>query len=117
MSPEVMEATKIFPPPVSLKFSRDDRRIVVYFLSEVSNWLGFFELGLQKQWGSLGMIGDVLGEQSSFGTDEDFLKDFSRWFQTFFFIRKNLEDVPLNDDSSIRLIRRGRFFLSWGDGI
>ena len=72
MSPEVMEATKISPPPVSLKFSRDDRRIVVYFLSEV----GFFELGLQKQWGSLGMIGDVLGEQSSFGTDEDFLKRF-----------------------------------------
>ena len=65
-----------FFPPVSLKFSRDDRRIVIYFLSEVSNWLGFFELGLQKQWGSLGMIGDVLGEQSSFGTDEDFLKRF-----------------------------------------
>lgn len=63
---------RFFPPPVSLKFSRDDRRIVVYFLSEV----GFFELGLQKQWGSLGMIGDVLGEQSSFGTDEDFLKRF-----------------------------------------
>ena len=57
------------------------------------------------------MIGDVLGEQSSFGTDEDFLKRFSQVVSDLFLYPQKSGRCPIKRRFFNSLDTKGEIFV------